>query len=64
MIKCTTCAALLRQVDGLHQPGEPYMQADDDGSFMVCLKCETRVRWQDDEPAAANFDLGDDTAIA
>jgi len=29
---------------------------------MVCLRCGTQVRWQDDEPPA-NYDLDDGTAI-
>jgi len=48
---------------GLHQPGEPYMQSDDDGLFMVCWKCETMVRWHDDAPPVG-LDLGDDAALA
>jgi len=39
------------------------MQLDNDGCFIVCLKCETTVRWEDERPAPG-FDLGDGTAIA
>ena len=54
MILCSTpgCDAVLRRLPGLHQPGEPYMQSDADGSFMLCLKCGAKVRWHDDDPAA------------
>ena len=64
MITCPGCRAVLRQVAGLHQAGEPYMQHDEQGTFMICLKCETKVRWKDDDPPPSDFDLGDDTALA
>ncbi len=65
MILCPnpSCDAVLRRMPGLHQPGEPYMQSDDDGLFMVCWKCETMVRWHDDAPPVG-LDLGDDAALA
>ena len=62
MITCPKCFAL-RRVDGLHQQGEPYMQLDERGSFMLCLKCGARVPWEDHE-AAPGLDFGDDMAPA
>ena len=65
MILCPNpcCAVVLRRIPGLHQAGEPYLLSDQDGSFMVCMRCGMQVRWQDEEPPA-NYDLGDGTAIA
>ena len=60
MILCSnpSCDAVLRRVPGLHQAGEPYLQSDEDGSFMVCLKCGARVSWQDDDDRIGDPDLG------
>ena len=63
MITCPECSAVLRRVDGLHQQGEPYMQLDERGSFMLCLKCGARVAWEDQD-AAPGLDFGDDMAPA
>ena len=59
MILCPnpSCDAVLRRVPGLHQPGEPYMQADDNGCFMVCLKW-WRPSWQDDDDQLGDLDVG------
>ena len=49
MISCPKCSAVLRRIDGLHQAGEPFMQADEQGQFMICLTCQTRVPWVDED---------------
>jgi len=58
---------VLRIPDGhtscAHQAGEPYLQSDEHGQYVLCLKCETSVRWQDEDPAV-DVDLDDDTALA
>lgn len=53
MILCSTpgCDAVLRHVAGLHQEGEPYMQSEETGTFMICLKCGARVAWQEPQEA-------------
>ena len=65
MILCPNpcCGAVLRHIRGLHQAGEPYLLSDQEGPFMVCMRCGMQVRWQDEEPPAV-YDLGDGTAIA
>ena len=53
MILCPTPGeAILRRVVGLHQAGEPYIQSDETGMFMICMKYGARVTWQapPDEP--------------
>jgi len=54
---------VLRSIPGLHQAGDPYIRTDEQGSYMECLKCETKVRWKDDDEPALDFDIGDDTAL-
>jgi len=63
VIKCPTCWTVLRSIPGLHQAGDPYIRTDEQGSYMECLKCETKVRWKDDDEPALDFDIGDDTAL-
>ena len=63
MISCPECSTVLRRIDGLHQQGEPYMQLDERGSFMLCLKCGARVPWEDQDPTPG-LDFGDDMAPA
>lgn len=59
MTTCPKCSAVLRRIDGLHQAGEPYLQNDARGSFMVCLKCHARVDWQQgDDTPDLDFDSG------
>ena len=57
MIVCPRCTAVLRKVPGLHQEGEPYLCTDEQGAFMLCLHCGTRVPWA--EPPSDDFSDGD-----
>ena len=42
-----------------YAPGEPYLQNDARGSFMVCLTCHARVDWkQDDDTRDLDFGSG------
>ena len=63
MIVCPCCAAVLRKIPGLHQEGEPYLCTDAGGSFFVCMQCETRVPWSEQEPGG-NDDFDGDAAFA
>ena len=58
MLCCPRCSAVLRHVPGLQQVGEPFMQSDEQGSFMICLGCAARVPWQDDDEDESDFDVG------
>ena len=58
MIICPTCSAVLRRLDGLHQPDEPYLQNDGEASFMVCLMCGAKLRWKEDDDVT-DLDFGD-----
>ena len=64
MIVCPNCSAVLRKVPGLHQEGEPYLRCDEQGTFMLCLKCEARVAWQDESGPDDDLGLGGDPALA
>ena len=64
MIVCPNCSAVLRKVPGLHQEGEPYLRHNEQGTFMVCLKCEAHVPWQDASGADDDLDVGADPTVA
>ena len=48
------CGAVLRQIDGMHSAGDPFVSIDRMGHYVQCPKCGSRIAWPIPRPKPPN----------